>query len=340
MAARITIADIAKAANVSKTTVSRYLNGNFGYMSAETRIRIEQIIERYDYRPNSIARTLKSKKSGMIGVIVDSLRYQVGAQTVTGINNVCSENGYSTIVYCSNNDPDIELKAIQQCLNQQVEGLIIIPCENSIARYEELYERGLPIILCSRKLDNWSHGSVYVKHDELIRKMLNHLKEQGFERCLFLLDIQTYHKKRMADIFAQTTKKLFGMDYEESIVWLGQDNPSVGEVIETYLKKYKGLPKAVMAVNTHTLFLVLQEIDQRKISVPDDLGVCGYDAVGWSELIKPGITAIHQPMDLMGKIAAEKLMHILRETGQIQGTTELEGRLFFRDSTKLKMIKP
>lgn len=340
MAARVTIADIAKAANVSKTTVSRYLNGNFGYMSAETRMRIEQIIERYNYVPNSIARTLKSKKSGMIGVIVDSLRYQVGAQTVTGINNVCSENGYSTIVYCSNNDPQIELNAIQQCLNQQVEGFIIIPCENTIARYEEIYERGLPVVLCSRKIDNWSYGSVYVKHDELIQKMLNHLKEQGFEKCLFLLDIQSYHKKWMADIFAQSAKNLFDMDYEESVVWLGGGNPSIGEVIETYLNKYQGLPKAVMAVNTHTLFLVLQEIVHREIRVPDDLGVCGYDAVGWSELINPGITAIHQPLDLMGKIAAEKLMQILRETGQIIGTTKLEGQLFFRDSTKLKMIKP
>ena len=99
MAERVTISDIAKAAKVSKTTVSRYLNGNYGYMSAETRLKIEQIIKHYNYVPNSVARTLKSKKSGMIGVIVNTLRYQVGAQTVTGINDICSKNGYGTIFY-------------------------------------------------------------------------------------------------------------------------------------------------------------------------------------------------------------------------------------------------
>lgn len=93
MAGRVTISDIAKAARVSKTTISRYLNGNYGYMSVETRARIEEIIEKYNYVPNGIARTLKSKKSGMIGVIVNTLRYQVGAQTVTGINDICTKNG-------------------------------------------------------------------------------------------------------------------------------------------------------------------------------------------------------------------------------------------------------
>ena len=87
---RVTISDIAKEVGVSKTTISRYLNGNYGYMSDKTRQRIEQVIREKDYVPNSVARTLRSKKSKLIGVVVNFLHYQVGAQTVTEINNVCS----------------------------------------------------------------------------------------------------------------------------------------------------------------------------------------------------------------------------------------------------------
>ncbi len=336
MAGKVTISDIAKAAKVSKTTVSRYLNGNYGYMSAETRLNIEQIIRQYDYVPNSVARTLKSKRSGMIGIIVNTLRYQVGAQTVTGINDICARNGYGTIVHCSNDDPVAEQTAIQLCLNQQVEGLVIIPSENSILRYQEICERGVPVVLCTRKLADWPYGSVYVRHDEMIRNMLRHLKEQGFEKVRFLLDVRNFHKKWMGDVFSQTAEELFGMTDAESVVLVGRENPMVCEALEAFLHQYPGQRKAVMAVNTHTLFLTLQELERRKIEIPRELGVCGYDAVGWSELVSPGISAMRQPMDRMGIVAAEKMMESLREHRPTQGCTALEGSLFFRNSTNLK----
>ena len=79
---KVTISDIAREVGVSKTTISRYLNGSYGYMSDKTRRRIEQVIEQTGYVPNNVARTLRSKKSNLIGVVVNTLRYQVGAQTL------------------------------------------------------------------------------------------------------------------------------------------------------------------------------------------------------------------------------------------------------------------
>ena len=93
-----------------------------------------------------------------------------------------------------------------------------------------------------------------------------------------------------------------------------------------------------MAVNTHTLFLTLRELERRRIRIPDELGVCGYDVIGWSELVYPGISAIRQPMDRMGIIAAEKMMESLREQRPSQGACALEGSLFFRNSTNLKAL--
>ena len=338
MAGRVTISDIAKAAGVSKATISRYLNGNYGYMSAETRARIEEIIKKYNYVPNSIARTLKSKKSGMIGVIVNTLRYQVGAQTVTGINDICTKNGYGTIVHCTNGDRRAEETAVQLCLNQQVEGFIIIPCENSVAPYLEICERGIPVVICTRRLDDWPYGCVYVRHDELIQKMLLHLKEQGFEKVRFLLDVHDFHKEAMAGFFSAASAELFGMPREESIRWVGRESPAVCEALDALLHEYPGQSKAVMAVNTHTLFLTLRELERRRIRIPHELGVCGYDVIGWSELVYPGISAIRQPMDRMGIIAAEKMMESLREQRPTQGACALEGSLFFRSSTNLKAL--
>ena len=155
MEKKATITDVAREVGVSKTTISRYLNGSFEYMSDKTKQRIETVIRELNYVPNSVARTLKSKRSMLIGVIVNTLRYQVAAQTAKGINDVCTKNGYGTVLCCSNDDPDKEWQAIQLCLNQQVDGLVIIPCMESSQRYLELCQQGIPVVLCTRKTQDW-----------------------------------------------------------------------------------------------------------------------------------------------------------------------------------------
>lgn len=333
---RVTISDIAKEVGVSKTTISRYLNGNYGYMSDKTRQRIEQVIREKDYVPNSVARTLRSKKSKLIGVVVNFLHYQVGAQTVTEINNVCNKYGYGTVVCCSNDDPDKELEALQLCQNQQVDGLIIIPSLETVDRYVELCQRGIPVEMCTRQLVDWPYGCVYVKHEEMIGRMLCHLKEQGFEKVRFLQDVDNFHKVRMGTAFAQKARELFAMEPEESVVLVGRRAPKVPQALDQLLLEWPGQRKAVMAVNTHTLFLTLKELEQRGCRIPEDLGVCGYDAQGWAELVPPGISTIRQPMDQMGILAAEELMASLQEKRMTQEHIALGGDLFFRASTLLK----
>lgn len=336
MEKKATITDVASQVGVSKTTISRYLNGNFGYMSAETKQRIEHVIADLNYVPNSVARTLKSKKSNLIGVIANTLRYQVAAQTVTSIQAVCTRNGYGTIVCCSDDDLEKESQAIQLCLNQQVDGMVIIPCSETPERYLALCQQGIPVVLCTRRVEGWPYGYVYVRHDELITNLLLHLKEQGFEKVRFFQDVNNFHKKWMGDVFAQRAQPLFGMSPEESVILVGREDPIVSSALEDYLSDYPGKKKAVVAINTHTLFLTLQEAEQRKLRIPEDIAICGYDALGWSELVHPGITSIRQPMDRIGLVAGEKIIRSLQDGCMTQGCSALNGTLFLRASTRLK----
>lgn len=335
MEQKITISDVARQAGVSKTTISRYLNGNYEYMSMQTRQRIESVIARLNYVPNSVARTLKSKRSSLIGVITNTLRYQVGAQIVTGINQVCDQHGYGTVVCCSNDDPEKESEMIQLCLNQQVEGLVIIPSSESPEPYLDLRKHGIPVVLSNRRVENWPHDCVYVKHDELITEIVHHLKEQGFEKVRFLQDTNRFHKRWMGDVLAEQAAVLFGMTREEAVVPIGKESTYVAEALEQMMRDYPNEKKAVLAVNTHTLFLTLQEAKRKNIRIPEDLGVCGYDAVGWSELVSPGITAIRQPMRMLGAQAAEQLIHLIQEPDTKSQQWALDGTIFYRDSTKL-----
>lgn len=336
MAGKITISTIAKEAGVSKTTISRYLNGNYGYMSEATRAEIGRIIEKYDYVPSGVARTLKSKKSRLIGIVVNTMRHNVASKTVMGMQEVCERSGYATIVCCSNDDPAAEDSAIQMCLNQQVDGIIIIPCRNEAEKYQALYDRGIPLLLCMRRVEGWQHGCVYVRHEPMIRAMLLHLREQGFEKARFLLDVDSFHKRRMSQEFIRRASEYFGMAAQESVVLVGRDEERIHRELDNYLTAYPGQRKALMAVNTHTLFLTLEYLTKHSVKIPDELGVCGYDALGWSELVAPGISAIRQPMHRMGVAAGEEMMAALREQKSCEREIALDGETFFRASTILK----
>lgn len=325
----ITIADIAKAAKVSKTTVSRYLNGNYGGMSSRTRERIEGIVRETGYIPNNLARTLKSKKSGMIGVIVNTLRHQVGAQTVTGINEVCTRSGYSTIVHCTDGDEKAEEHAIRLCLKQQVEGIILIPCSNRMETYLEICSHGVPVVLCSRECPGWPYASVYVPHDRLIGSVLLFLQNQGYERVWMLQASDDHYMGWVAEVFRETAVRLLDMEGMEAVQWVGRETDSVGKVLDELMQKYPGQKKAVMASDTHTLFLVLHELMRKDIRFPEDFEVCGYDAVGWSELVYPGISVIKQPMGITGSKAAELLVRSLYEGSLPLEKIELDGQILF-----------
>ncbi len=334
---RARISDIAAAAGVSTTTVSRYLNGSYNYMSAETRKRIEHIIEDCNYTPSYAARALKTRRSRTVGIILQTFRYQVAAQTLTGISEVCIQNGYRTVICNTEDDPEREREALQTCLNQEVEGIILVPTLNDSAYYRQIAEsRDIPIVLCTRRIPDWPGSAVYVRHDEMIREMLKHLYDQGFEKVQFFTDVPNFHKKWMADVFADTAQKYFNMSPSESVVFLGREALQFGASLDSFWGQYPDERKAVMAVNTHMLFLLLKELSSRHVKIPEELGVCGYDAVGWSELVPPGISAMRQPMKLLGRTAAEELFRCLQNSSKGEKKISLSGLNFYRASTILK----
>jgi LacI family kdg operon repressor len=121
----ITISDVAKASGVSKTTISRYLNGKYEYMSQDTRKRIQTIIEELKYRPSNVAKTLKSNKSGLIGVIIADIASQFSSILLKGIGDVCKANGYQVMISNVDNDPEKEREYIQSLMDNRVEGIIV-----------------------------------------------------------------------------------------------------------------------------------------------------------------------------------------------------------------------
>ena len=124
---RVTIDQVAQQAGVSKTTVSRYLNGRYDALSDETRERIGLVIDRLHYRPNRMAQSLKAQNSRLLGCLVSDISSPFSALIVKGINSVCLSAGYQLLLVDSGDDPERERTAIRDLLENQVDGLIVNP---------------------------------------------------------------------------------------------------------------------------------------------------------------------------------------------------------------------
>ena len=149
---KITIDQVAKLCGVSKTTISRYLNGKFENISAGTRENIRQVIEELDYRPNRSAQRLKASRSMLIGCTIGDVSSPFSGLLLKGITRVCEAAGYQVLFADSAEDPKRERNAIQGFLQNQVDGLIVNSPGGNDMLLIETQERGVPIVLADRGL--------------------------------------------------------------------------------------------------------------------------------------------------------------------------------------------
>lgn len=339
MAGKPTIDQVARLAQVSKTTISRYLNGRFEFMSAETRKRIHSVIEQLDYRPNNLARGLKSNRSGLIGVLVADISSPFSSILLKGVSDTCKQRGFQTIIANTDNDPVKEREYIHALMDNRVEGLIVNITGKNNEFLLDLRKQGVPIVLADRPMAELQLDTVTSNNFQMAYDAMSHLHNQGFQRVAFFTqevsEVRTRYERHQA--FLQGSKDFFNISGEDNTFIV---DPSDVESIKGALHSFKedsDLPSAAFAVNGVTLLSLVQAITQIGLSMPEGIGVCGYDDWGWAAVISPGITVISQPSYHVGVEAAKRLLlQIQNERNLKPKLTELKSELIIRGSTQLR----
>ena len=332
-----TISDIAKAVNVSKTTISRYINGHYESMSIETRSKIEKAILELKYSPNNLARGLKSKKSRIIGIVANTLEYQVAAMFVRGLHEVCIDNGYSTIICSSDNLLDREMEELKMCLSQQVDGIALIPVNIDCTYYHSIHENGTPIVMCNRYREDWKYDGVFVDNVALSQTGLKHLVDNGYERIALFTDnrLKESNKWFREESFMNFISENFALNGRDFLYIVEKKPELIRKAIQDLINKYPDKRKAVFAINTNTLLLTLTEIKKLGLRIPEDLGVLGYDLLGWTDLVCNGVTALNQPFYELGVISGRQLIKRIENPGIFKrDEIWLQGTIDFRNSTR------
>lgn len=183
---RLTIADIAKLAGVSKTTASMVLNGRAEQyrIAASTVERVRQVAAEHHFQPSTSARLLRSRRSETLGLVIPELSNLAHALLAQTLEALCREAGFQLFIMCSNDQADLEIKAVEQLLARQVDGLMLVPCSNNAKLYSKWSKR-LPLVLVDRRVIDSSLPFVVTTATEQVSTLIGQTLAQGVNEIAY-----------------------------------------------------------------------------------------------------------------------------------------------------------
>ncbi|WP_094604329.1 HTH-type transcriptional regulator KdgR [Sporomusa silvacetica DSM 10669] len=307
----VTIAEVARIAGVSKSTVSRYLNGFYDHMGADTKERIAQVIAELDYRPNALARSLKQKRTHTVGAIVANILNPFSTSIIRGIEDTLQEAGFNLILCNADDDPAKERDYVNMLVDKQIDGLIIntTGCNNELIAQ---VNQTIPIVLIDRKASDIDIDTVTVDSARGVRQAVDHMVSLGHAGIAMLTLPYDHVSPRLERVQAyQTALAAHGIPFRED--WLVQT--SIEE--DAILSKLQALlggeaiadkPTSIFCANNMITMSVVKAIKQMGLTIPDEIAVLGFDDWEWAQLIDPPVTVVAQPVYDMGNKAAALLI--------------------------------
>ncbi|MBG9565518.1 substrate-binding domain-containing protein [Brevibacillus agri] len=335
---KVTIADVAKKAGVSKTTVSRILNGHLEHATEETRERILAVIRELDYRPNALARGLKQSKTNVLGIVLSNLQNPFWARVLEGVEDACRSMGYSLMICNSNEDPDLEEEYIKGLQMRQVDGIIINPTMKNFALYEALLNYKFPVVAVNRKMSGLEVDMVVMDNIKGSTLAINQLWENGRRNIAIMLYPFEGVSPRIERIegYKQALRNN-GAEIRDNLIQVVPEKKGlIKEATKELIRKSPDID-AIFSTNNMMTLEILEAIKELNLRVPDDIALIGYDETVWSKHLDPPLTTVSQPAFEMGELAAKSLIKKIQSKRSTKPkTTVLEPELIIRRSCGTK----
>jgi LacI family transcriptional regulator len=334
----VTIKDIAKALNKSKSTVSRAFK-NAPDVSTRTKKLILDYAEKINFSPNRIASGLKEGKSHSIGVVVSEIASPFFSQVINGIESVAHEKGYRVIITQSYESSKREAENVQELCSYAIDGLLISLSNftSDISHLKKWHAKGLPIVFFDKVIDKIKTHSVVMNNSDAAFNATEHLIQEKFENIAhfappsFLLMTQ----QRLEGY--QAALKKHNIPFNKNLVKYFDHGKNLTQEIEDALIALfasKTKPDAILATSdkiTASCFQALKKIASKKV-----IGLAGFSNNELCSSLTPAITVIHQPAFEMGEIAMTLLTQLIESTTPVRSFEKkvLESDLLIRTSSK------
>ena len=321
---RATIKQVASAAGVSTQTVSRVINERPD-VSPDTRKRVQNVIENLGYQPSALARSLISQRSYTLGVVTAGLRYIGPSRTLSGITSAAEEFGYSLLLkeqsrFEANNVAPI----FQELISRHVDGIIwAVPQVGENRNWVNKQSSGLSLPIVYLTMEPQENISVVSTNNYLGGRLaMSHLFEQGYQHIGHISGPLDWWEARQRMAAWKDALKEARLEIRDTFWVEGNWSPASGaQAVERLFQQYPEMD-AIFVANDQMALSVLQAACQKKLRVPEDLGVVGFDNIPESAFFWPPLTTIQIDQYSVGKVAVEEMVKIIEAGWQEQEPSE------------------
>lgn len=339
MGSNVTLKQIAEELGMSAMTVSRALNDKEN-VDKDTKKRVVEKARSMGYTPNHVAKSLVSRKTYTIGVVIPEIYHAFFSEVISGIEEVTYKRNYQLFLTNSAEKFEREKSAISALQSKRVDGILISCAETSddVDFYKKIIDTGLPFVFFDRCVENIGASCVTVNDYQSSKDITGHLIDHGYKSFAHLQGpenvlIASERKRGFLDALAEQDIAV----NEDFIAESGFNGKGGYQAMLHILEKAgDNPPRAVVAVNDPAAFGAMKAIKEKGFSIPDDIAIVGFSDDIRSEIIATPLTTVRQPAYRIGKTAAQKLIDTIDNKDEPTATIELKNDIIIRQSCGCK----
>ena len=323
------IKDVAARATVSVATVSRVLNGHPS-VSPATRARVQAAMDDLGYRPNAMARSLRTDQTKTLGLVISDVLNPFFTELARSVEDTARELGYSVVIGNADENPRIQDHHVRTLLERRIDGLLVSPTDGGSPLMLDAVRAGAPIVFVDRWLEGVDVPVVRTDGRTAVRDLVAHLHALGHRRLAIITGPASTTTGRERIAAFRTALHEYGLDLPDDCIGHGDFQAASGRTATARFLDLPRPPHAIFAADNLMALGAMDEIAARGLRVPDDVALVAFDDIPWFVHTDPPITAIAQPTQALGNAAVRSLID--RIEGRDAPSTTLSARLIVRRS--------
>ncbi len=301
-----TMRDLSRYTNLSVGVISKYFNGK--PIRESNKKLIEEAIEALDYKLNSTARSLKTKRTYSVGIIIPRLQNAFNTSIVEKLESYLQQIGYSIILVSSGGDVGRQQQCIQFLLDKRVDAVIMIPTGDSEDCVELLKKENIPLLIMDQKIESTYCDSVLLNNTKAGYIATKCLIEKGHKKIAVVTGHDNYYTARERVSGCRQAFSEANLDFDESLV-IKTDNTSLEScrMFGEMLDQNKGIT-AVLSTNYETTLGAVMALNEHNKKIPKDISVVGFDSMELSKIVVPHLSIVEQPIEKISEAAFKLLL--------------------------------
>lgn len=306
---RVTIRDVAREANVSIATVSRVLNES-GPVGASARERVTEVATRLRYTPSSAARSLITRQTKTLGVLLPDLYGEFFSELIRGIDRAARESGYHMLVSMSHNERS-ELVAALQMMRGRVDGLIVMAPDREVDELAATLTKPLPSVLLNHRSNGDGHDRITVDSEGGARALVEYLVAQGHRRIALIGGPTANSDADGRRLGYRSALRNAGVEPAAELEVTSDFTEAGGFAAAATLLRLAERPTAVFAANDAMAIGALNAFMDAGLAIPRDISLAGFDDIPMARYLNPSLTSVRVPIQELGYRATNRVVQRL-----------------------------